>query len=69
MEAYGKQSDLKKKVSYESQNGSNPLLEIVLNNNNYLSFILLFITTTILAPLFEEIIFRGILLPTLSRDF
>ncbi len=53
----------------DNQNGSNPLLEIVLNNSNYLSFFLLFITTTILAPLFEEIIFRGILLPTLSRDF
>ncbi|KGF91017.1 MULTISPECIES: CPBP family intramembrane glutamic endopeptidase [Prochlorococcus] len=53
----------------ETQNGSNPLLEIVLNNNNYLSFILLFVTTTLIAPLFEEIIFRGILLPTLSRDF
>jgi len=53
----------------DNQNGSNPLLEIVLNNNNYLSFFLLFITTTLLAPLFEEIIFRGILLPTLSRDF
>ena len=53
----------------DNQNGSNPLLEIVLNNNNYLSFILLFITTTLFAPLFEEIIFRGILLPTLSRDF
>jgi len=53
----------------ENQNGSNPLLEIVLNNNNHFSFIILFITTTILAPLFEEIIFRGILLPTLSRDF
>ena len=27
----------------DNQNGSNPLLEIVLNNNNYLSFFLLFI--------------------------
>ncbi len=53
----------------DNQNGSNPLLEIVLNNNNYLSFFLLFVTTTLLAPIFEEIIFRGILLPTLSRDF
>jgi len=53
----------------DNQNGSNPLLEIVLNNRNYLSFIILFVTTTLLAPLFEEIIFRGILLPTLSRDF
>mgnify|MGYP001183995981 CR=1 FL=1 len=53
----------------ENQAGSNPLLEIVLNNNNYLAFIILFFTTTIIAPLFEEIIFRGVLLPILSRDF
>jgi len=53
----------------DNQNGSNPLLEIVLNNKNYLSLIILFVTTTLLAPLFEEVIFRGILLPTLSRDF
>ena len=56
-------------ILIENQTGSNPLLEIVLNNNNYFSFILLFLTTTLLAPLFEEIIFRGILLPILSRDF
>ncbi len=53
----------------DNQNGSNPLLEIVLNNNNYISFLLLFLTTTFLAPLFEEIVFRGVLLPILSRDF
>ncbi len=53
----------------DNQNGSNPLLEIVLNNNNLFSFILLFITTTFLAPLFEEVIFRGVLLPILSREF
>ena len=52
-----------------NQNGSNPLLEIVLNNKNSFSFILLFVTTTLLAPFFEEVIFRGILLPTLSRNF
>ncbi len=53
----------------ENQAGSNPLLEIVLNNNNYYSFILLFLTTTIIAPLFEEVIFRGVLLPVLARDY
>ena len=56
-------------ILIDNQNGSNPLLEIVLNNNNYLSFFILFLTTTLLAPLFEEVIFRGILLPILSRDF
>ena len=53
----------------DNQNGSNPLLEIVLNNKNYLSFVILFVTTTLLAPFFEEVIFRGVLLPTISRDF
>ncbi len=53
----------------DNQNGSNPLLEIVLNNNNYFSFVLLFLTTTFIAPLFEEVIFRGVLLPILSREF
>ena len=53
----------------ENQAGSNPLLEIVLNNNNYFAFILLFLTTTFIAPLFEEIIFRGVLLPVLARDY
>ena len=53
----------------ENQNGSNPLLDIVLKNDNYFSLVLLFLTTTILAPLFEEVIFRGVLLPILSRDF
>ena len=52
-----------------NQAGSNPLLEIVLNNNNYIAFLLLFITTTILAPFFEEIVFRGVLLPVFSREF
>ncbi len=56
-------------ILIDNQNGSNPLLEIVLNNKNYFSFIILFVTTTLLAPFFEEIIFRGVLLPTLSRDF
>ena len=53
----------------ENQAGSNPLLEIVLNNNNYFAFFLLFLTTTLIAPLFEEIIFRGVLLPVLARDY
>ena len=53
----------------ENQAGSNPLLEIVLNNNNYFAFILLLLTTTLIAPLFEEIIFRGVLLPVLARDY
>ena len=33
------------------------------------AFFLLFVTTSLLAPVFEETIFRGVLLPILSRDF
>ncbi len=47
------------------QGGSNPLLELVLGSNEFIPLFLLFITTVVLAPLFEELVFRGILLPVL----
>ena len=49
------------------QGGSNPLLEIVLNSRDPLALALLAITAVVLAPLFEETIFRGVLLPVLGR--
>ncbi len=48
--------------------GSNPLLEMVLESKNFLALAILFCTTVFLAPLFEEFIFRGVLLPVLARD-
>tara|TARA_Y100001970_G_scaffold294247_1_gene449113 strand:- start:8537 stop:9877 length:1341 start_codon:yes stop_codon:yes gene_type:complete len=53
----------------KEQAGSNPLLEIVLNSNDFIAIILLLITTMFLAPLFEEIIFRGALLPVVGEKF
>ncbi len=50
------------------QGGSNPLLEIVLNSKDPLAILLLVFTTVILAPLFEETIFRGVLLPVLGNS-
>lgn len=50
------------------QGGSNPLLEIVLNSRDPLALALLAITAVVLAPLFEETIFRGVLLPVLGRS-
>ena len=50
------------------QGGSNPLLEIVLNSQDPLALLLLSLTAVVLAPLFEETIFRGVLLPVLSRS-
>ncbi len=51
------------------QGGSNPLLEMVLNGRDPLALILLAITAVVLAPLFEETVFRGVLLPVLGRSF
>ena len=49
------------------QGGSNPLLELVLHNQEPLPLILLLITTVVLAPVFEELVFRGTLLPVLAK--
>ncbi|WP_320664140.1 CPBP family intramembrane glutamic endopeptidase [Prochlorococcus sp. MIT 1223] len=51
------------------QGGSNPLLDLVLSSKNSLALFLLLITTVILAPVFEELIFRGALLPALAMKF
>tara|TARA_Y100001968_G_scaffold310906_1_gene332303 strand:+ start:7186 stop:8529 length:1344 start_codon:yes stop_codon:yes gene_type:complete len=49
------------------QGGSNPLLELVLGSHSPLALGLLLTTTIILAPFFEELIFRGALLPVLGK--
>ncbi len=51
------------------QGGSNPLLEIVLSSKDPLALLFLLGTTVLLAPLFEELIFRGALLPVLAKEF
>ncbi|QEY31380.1 CPBP family intramembrane metalloprotease [Synechococcus sp. RSCCF101] len=47
--------------------GSNPLLEVVLGSRDGLSLFCLAFTATVLAPWFEELLFRGVLLPVLVR--
>lgn len=51
------------------QGGSNPLLEMVLNGRDPMALLLLALTAVVLAPLFEETVFRGVLLPVLGRSF
>jgi membrane protease YdiL (CAAX protease family) len=48
--------------------GSNPLLELVLRSNNALTLACFAFTALVLAPLFEETIFRGVLLPVVGRE-
>jgi membrane protease YdiL (CAAX protease family) len=48
--------------------GSNPLLELVLISADPLALACFGFTAIVLAPLFEEILFRGVLLPVLGRQ-
>jgi len=47
--------------------GSNPLLELVLTSGNPWALACFALTALVLAPLFEETLFRGILLPVLGQ--
>lgn len=47
--------------------GSNPLLELVFHSGDRVALLCLGLTATVLAPLFEETLFRGVLLPVLGQ--
>ena len=51
----------------QEQGGGNPLLEIILQNRNGFTIALLYGMVAILAPFFEETLFRGFLLTSLTR--
>lgn len=52
---------------WQGQGGSNPILQIVLEGKDPIALLLFFLTAAIAAPLFEEFLFRGFLLPSLTR--
>ncbi len=52
---------------WQGKGGSNPLLQLVLEGKDTLALSLFFSTAAIAAPLFEELLFRGFLLPSLTR--
>jgi membrane protease YdiL (CAAX protease family) len=52
---------------WQGQGGSNPLLFLALEAQDKVVLIIFFFTASIAAPFFEEIIFRGFLLPSLTR--
>ncbi len=54
---------------WRGQGGSNPLLKFVLEGQDPLALGIFFFTAAIAAPLFEEFLFRGFLLPSLTRYF
>lgn len=54
---------------WQGRGGSNPMLPIVLEGRDNIAIAVFLITASVAAPLFEEIIFRGFLLPSLTRYF
>ncbi len=52
---------------WQGQGGSNPLLYLALQAQDKVALAILFVTAAIAAPVFEEIMFRGFLLPSLTR--
>jgi membrane protease YdiL (CAAX protease family) len=52
---------------WQGQGGSNPLLQTVLESQDNVALLIFFSTAAIAAPLFEEFLFRGFLLPSLTR--
>jgi uncharacterized protein len=52
---------------WQGQGGSNPLLELALEGQDSVTLGIFFTTAAIAAPLFEEFLFRGFLLPSFTR--
>ena len=52
---------------WNGQGGSNPLLFLALQAQDRVALAIFFITASLAAPIFEEIMFRGFLLPSLTR--
>ncbi|MDB9537713.1 type II CAAX endopeptidase family protein [Dolichospermum planctonicum CS-1226] len=52
---------------WQGQGGSNPLLQMALESRDHTALGIFFFTAAIAAPIFEEFLFRGFLLPSLTR--
>ncbi|NET01600.1 MAG: CPBP family intramembrane metalloprotease [Sphaerospermopsis sp. SIO1G1] len=52
---------------WQGQGGSNPLLQLVLESQDNIALLIFFFTAAVAAPFFEEFLFRGFLLPSLTR--
>jgi membrane protease YdiL (CAAX protease family) len=52
---------------WQGQGGSNPILPLALEGQDSVALLTFFITACVAAPMFEEIFFRGFLLPSLTR--
>jgi uncharacterized protein len=54
---------------WQGKGGSDPLLSLLLENNDSLVLLVFLLTAAVAAPIFEEYLFRGFLFPSLARYF
>jgi uncharacterized protein len=52
---------------WQGNGGSNPILPFILQSKDPAALVLFFLTAAIAAPFFEETLFRGFILPSLTR--
>jgi uncharacterized protein len=52
---------------WNGQGGSNPILPLALEGKDNVALLIFFLTACVAAPIFEEIMFRGFLLSSLTR--
>jgi uncharacterized protein len=52
---------------WQGQGGNNPLLQTVLEENDTVALGIFLFTAAVAAPIFEEFLFRGFLLPSLTK--
>lgn len=52
---------------WQGQGGNNPILQLVLEEQDPVALGMFLFTAAVAAPIFEEILFRGFLLPSLTR--
>jgi uncharacterized protein len=52
---------------WQGQGGSNPILQLAIEGQDSIALGIFFFTAAIAAPLFEELLFRGFILPSLTR--
>jgi membrane protease YdiL (CAAX protease family) len=52
---------------WQGQGGSNPIISIALEGNDNVALAIFFLTASVGAPIFEELMFRGFLLPSLTK--
>ncbi|WP_338438826.1 type II CAAX endopeptidase family protein [Synechococcus elongatus] len=60
-------TSLLNQLIWQGRGGSNPLLELVLDTGSRSALFWFWVTAAIAAPLFEEVLFRGFLMASLTR--